>query len=177
MAGFRPRRAEGGHNSGEHRDFILKNSETFTVGDQVVLTSGFVALSTTDRPIGVIDGFVDSAGLPLSAQHAVAHGGTYSGTPGTVGSETLATASNNQTVAKIRGRIVVDHRQEFYNDANGSLTQAMVGQYFSSTNSDQINASTNSNSALVWVLTDIDPDSDGDASKGIFKIAQHAWNQ
>ena len=124
--------------------------------------------------IGVVVGFVDSAGLPLEAQHVNASDFTLSGRQGSIGSGTVISASDNTTVAKIQAVVNVSPHQEYFNDADGSLAQAQVGTYYDSlAASDQIDQSTTGSSGQ-WVLMSIDPENDGDASNGIFRIAEHA---
>lgn len=172
MAGFTARRAEGGHNSGEQRHFVIKNSAVLSVGEAVNFDSGYLdSAGATERVLGIIEGFVDSKGLPLVAQHVTGSDFSYTGNPG---SETVTVASDNATVSMVKAVVNIDHRQEYYNDADDDLTAAMLGTYFD-TNSGglEIDVAT-TGSTGQFVLMELDPDDDGDASKGIFRIAEHA---
>ena len=182
MAGFIPRSMQGGDDSGETRDFVITNSTTITIGDAVRLASGFIALADqTNRPLGVVTGIVkrestnaNDPTLPLGTDAIGSVSGTRTGNPGNVGSETYASASDNQTVDMVMARVLVDPSQEYYNDSDGTLTAAMIGTYFDClAASDQIDQSSTSTTGQ-FVLMAIDPDNDADASKGIFRIAEHA---
>lgn len=180
MAGFHPFRTEGGATGGEVRDFIIENSATITIGDDVDVTAGYVGLTgATARSMGIVQGFVKDLGngtrVPLDQDAAGSISATRSGNAGVVGSDTVAVASDNQTVDKIMARVVIDPSMEYYNDADGSLTQAMIGTYFNNVSaSDQISQSSSAvfdeaNATEQWILMQIDPFNDGDASKGIFR--------
>lgn len=172
MAGFTARRNEGGHSSGEQRHFIIKNSAVLSVGEAVNFDAGYIdSIGTTERVLGVVEGFVDKNGLPLVAQHVTGSDFSYTGNPG---SETVTVASDNATVSQVKAVVNIDPRQEYYNDADDSLTAAHLGTYFD-TNSGglQIDVATTGSSGQ-FILMERDPDNDGDASKGIFRIAEHA---
>ena len=178
MAGFNPRRTEGGDSTGEVRDWIVTDSTELTLGDATRLTGGnndqnLTIVAATNRVLGVLIGFVDSNGLPLVAQHAYAYGGTYSGTPGSIGSETYTADSDNEATEHIKGRVIIDPRQEYYNDADADLAAGDDGNYMDVVAaSDQINVASLSATAAQFMLMERDPDNDADASKGIFRIAE-----
>lgn len=177
MAGFYARRSEGGHSSGEQRHVLIGNSKTITLGDAVnVTTDGTLDVAGVgERVLGVVEGFVDKNGLPLVAQHAEGTDYTESGNPGVVGSETVAVASDNATDSQVQAVVNVDASQEYYNDADEDLDLTDDYQYFDVVAAgDQIDADTVGTSGQ-FVLIERDPDNDGDASKGIFRIAEHAF--
>jgi hypothetical protein len=69
--------------------------------------------------------------------------------------------------------MICDPYALFYNDADGSLTSAMDMEFFSLVDEDQIDADTNHATIGEMQLWKRDPDGDGDASKGLFRIV--AW--
>lgn len=180
MAGFTPYRTISGKTGGEVRDFIIDNSKTITLGDAVDVTAGYADLTgATGRSMGVVVGLVRDIGgdqrVPLDQDAAGTVGGTRSGNAGVIGSETYVSASDNTTVDKVLARVIVDPNMEYYNDADGSLAQADIGTYHDLVAaSDQIDQDTGStgqegDNTNGWILLEIDPHNDGDASKGIFK--------
>lgn len=177
MAGFYPRLREGGDSTGETRQFIIDNSVTMTLGDAVNMdtaTGGIDVAGIGERLLGVVVGFVDQNELPLDSQHVTGSDWTHSGaTSGTIGVETVATAADNVTDSKIKGVVIIDPNQEYYNDANDDLDQTDVGQGFDVTASgDQIDASTVSSGEGQFICMSLDPDNDSDDSKGLFRIAE-----
>lgn len=179
MAGFDPRRREGGNSTGEVRDFIATDSSTLTLGDSTRMTGGaadnHLALAAAgNRVLGVLVGFVDQNGLPLVAQHVTDVDGTQSGTPGSIGSETYVAAGDNEATAQVKGRVIIDPRQEYFNDANGDLELGDDALYYDVVAaSDQIDQSSEGTNGQ-FILFERDPDRDSDASKGIFSIAESA---
>lgn len=182
MAGFQFRRTEAGQTAGELREFIIANSQTITIGDMVTVTSGFATLALAgNRIVGCVIGLKKDLGngntVPLGLDAAGTISGIRSGNAGVVGSDTVAAASNNQTVDKVVAVLNVDQLAEYYNDASGDLTTAELGKYFDIVAaSDQIDQSTATNTySAQMVCTRLNPDGDNDLSKGIFRIVEHSW--
>jgi len=98
--------------------------------------------------------------------------GTYSGTGGVFGSETYTAGDDNLTDEMIKARIVWDPFAFFYNDAAGDLALADEWQFFDLTDEDQIADQEGHATAGAFQLVKRDPDGDGDASKGVFRIAE-----
>lgn len=174
MAGFFARRTEGGDSTGETRQILLANSITVTVGDAMSInTTGLLDLAGVgERVLGVVEGFVDKNGLPLTAQHKT---GTDYTTSGAGDSATVVTASDNSTDSMVRAIVNVRATQEYYNDADEDLDLTDDYQYFDVVAAaDQIDASTVSTTGQ-FILVERDPDRDADLSKGIFRIAEHAF--
>ena len=68
ITGFQFKYNLAGRTSGIQRNFTISNSATITVGDMVKLTSGFIALASSNSPImGVVIGIVDKDGIDLSS--------------------------------------------------------------------------------------------------------------
>jgi hypothetical protein len=181
MAGFYPYRTTGGQTGGEVYDFIIEDSATITIGDAVDLVAGYIGLTGTGadaRSIGVVLGFgklLDNGEVvPLDQDAAGSVSGTRSGNAGVPGSETYVAASDNITVDQVTARVIVDPNMQYYNDASGTLTQAMVGTYFDMlSTSDQIDISTTATYSAHFILLERDPFNDADLSKGIFKLVEH----
>jgi len=146
-------------------DFIIDNSEAVRVGDAVDLNSGFIqVVDAGDDVLGVIRGIVDQNGLAVN--HADAD------IDGTVNDDVSYTAaSDNQTDKQVRVQCIVSPFALFYNDADSDLTQAEVGTFFDTTaTGDQITGTGTTSGQFQLISTD--PDGDGDASKGLFKISE-----
>ncbi len=176
--GFYPYRTLGGNTGGDERDFIIEDSATLTLGDTVDVTAGYAGqCANSERPMGVLIGFVVLIGngrsVPIDQDASGTLTGTHSGNSGVVGSETYVTASDNITVDQVMARVQVDPMMEYYNDADSTLTQAEVGTYFDTNSAgDRITGAgttgAEGSNNTGWILTEIDPFNDGDASKGVF---------
>lgn len=89
--------------------------------------------------------------------------------------DTVAVSSTNQSDAtrNIKAEIIVNPDVLFYNDANGDLAATNEGQLFDTVAAgDQIDQSSASDTSGQFQLIERDPDGDGDASKGLFRIAE-----
>lgn len=167
MAGFEYRGQINGAENPILENLIIDNSATVTVGDVITMSTGFVAVATSSSVVyGVVVGLVSDKGIDLNNPH-VTYGGTY-----TDSSNTYVAASDNETVDKVRAVVCPDPNAIWYNDSSGSLTTAMLKQHFKLSDEDQIDQSTNSATVGQFQLWKLDPDADGDASKGLFRIAQ-----
>lgn len=150
-------------------EFIIANSETITIGDAITLSSGFAAVcGANDRPIGIAEAIVDADGLPV---HGVV---SYADHDGTVtGDDTYAASNDNQTDKQVKVRVMIPRSNDlFYNDADDTLSQADIGKFYDmNSTGDNIDVASAATPA-VWQLVEIDPDGDGDASKGLFRVAE-----
>ena len=167
MAGFEYRGQTNGKDNPILENLIIANTTTVTVGDAVTMASGFVALSTSSSVgiYGVVVGLVTDKGIDLNNPH-VSYTGTY-----TDSSNTYVSASDNQTVDKVRAVVCSDMNALWYNDSSGTLTTAMLKQHFKLSDEDQIDQSTNSAIVGHFQLWKLDPDADADASKGLWRIS------
>ena len=167
MAGFEYRGQINGAQNPILENLIIGNSVTVTVGDAVLLTTGFVALGTSSSVgiYGIVVGLVTDKGIDLNNPH-VSFTGTY-----TDSSATYVAASDNQTVDKVRAVICPDPMALWYNDSSGTLTTAMLKQHFKLSDEDQIDQSTNTAAVGQFQLWKLDPDTDADASKGLWRIS------
>jgi hypothetical protein len=183
MAGFYPYRTLRGDTTGATKDFLIENSATITLGDDVDVTAGYAGLTgASARSMGIVIGFYRDLGngqkISLSANAAgTLSTGVRSGNQGVTGSDTFVAGSDNVTIDKVGVTVVIDPEMEYYNDANATaaLTAAKVGTYFNNVSaSDQIDSNTSavfdeSDATEQWILLEINPHNDGDTSKGIFK--------
>lgn len=162
-------------------EFLLDDSAQFTLGDAVRLdTDGLLVVSgATSTTLGILVGLVDQNGIPVASPRAQGvSGSTLSG------DDTITTSSTNSTdgTRKLKGQVIVDPAGTnlYYNDANGSLAQTNLGQCFDMTSTgDQIDTGTAADGTAVFQLMQIDPDGDGDASKGLFRLnePQHRYTE
>ena len=172
--GFEFRKSLVGLEHPATMDFILDDSATYTIGDAVRLdTDGhLVVCGATDTVLGILVGIVDRNGIPVSADRAT---GTDGAT--VTGDDTVTTSSTNTSDAtrNLKGQVIVDPAGLclFYNDADDTLAQTNVGQGFDLTAAgDQIDVETATDGTALFQLIEIDPDNDGDASKGLFRIVE-----
>lgn len=153
------------------QDYYIAGSATLTIGDLVrVNTSGLlVNCATTEAPLGVLVGIVDQNGVNAFSPRA-------KGTSGATltGDDTITTASTNYTDAtkQLKGQVIVDvgGTNLYYNDADGDFTIASLFMMYDVADGDQVTTGGASDATGQVQLVVIDPDGDGDASKGLFRI-------
>jgi hypothetical protein len=169
MAGFFYRKHLLGLTTGATARVIIDNSETVTVGDAVDLNSGFAqVVDSGDDIFGIVIGIEDNSGVNIESSYADVDG-VASGSGNAL---TYAAASDNQTDKLVKAVVMVDQNALFYNDADSSLTQAEVGTFFDTTaDGDQVTSSGDAAKG-AFQLMELDPDGDGDESKGLFRIAE-----
>ena len=143
-------------------EFIGKNSIIFTVGDAVRMnTSGFLDLSVANEQVmGIVQTVVDTNGLPV--------------TPDSGTTNTWTMASDNQTVALRKVQIVPAFGDyAFSTDSDTTITTADLGVYFN-VNATSDGVVTAGQSATIGTLMfqciGLDPNGDGDASMGLYRI-------
>ena len=140
--------------------FIIDNSDVVSIGDAMSInTDGHAILgAASDEILGIAVGVVDKNGLPIAPD---------SGT-----TDTYTMDSDNETVDQNEVEVVVDKYSLFYNDSSGTLATTNLMQFFDLTDEDQINQGTASDASGQFQLISLDPDGDGDVSKGLFRIAE-----
>lgn len=141
--------------------YIINNSETLTVGDAVKLdANGHVTLAgATYKVLGIVQTVVDANGKAVA---------TDSGT-----TNTWTVESDNETDKLYQAAVYVSDTALYYNDADGTLATTNLLQFFDVVAaSDQISQASASDTSGQFQLISIDPDGDGDASKGLFRIAE-----
>ena len=169
MAGFSLRGHLLGASNPVTRDAIITDSETVTVGDAIQMTDGFAQVcDANERIMGIAVGITDASGIDLDSTSSDNYDGTW-----TSSTKTYVATSDNESDKKVRVKMICDPYALFYNDASGTLTSAMDMEFFSLADEDQVDYSTNSATVGEMQLWKRDPDGDGDASKGIFRIV--AW--
>lgn len=153
---------------------LIANSTTVKVGQAVrVNTAGFIVpagAGSTVAVLGIVSGLVDNNGVPVNAfQYDVSKTGHTNS-----GDDTVVTASDNQTrsLAVYAMIQVALEPVLYYNAASGALAQTNLLQFFNVVStSDQIDQSSSSDSAGQFQLIQLDPDNDGDTTKGLFRVA------
>lgn len=169
MSGFKFRKSLRGSQEVAELQLLANDSNTFQIGDLIrVDADGHAALATAgDLILGVVTGVVDRNGLAIDPDD------------GTV--DTYTTASDNTTDADKKYKVrYIPALQDylFYNDADANLAQNQLFQYFPINDENDVDGSTGNDSTLNTVrLIELDPDNDGDASKGLFQIVESFWAQ
>ena len=168
MSGFTLRkRISGPAKDVTHLEVVGANSVVIQKGDVIrVNTGGFGALFTAgDLVLGIVDGVVDANGLNV--------------TPDSGTLDTWTMASDNQTVAlkKIQYTPAIQDYL-FYNDADADLARTNLFQYFPLNDENDVDGTTGSDATINTVrLIQLDPDGDGDLSKGLFQFVESFWAQ
>ena len=154
-------------------DFLIDDSATLTVGDAVCIDAdGHVdVVAAGGSVLGILMGIVDQDGINVFET------GRAGGTSGSTltGDDTIAVSSTNTSDAtrKLKARVAISNglNAKYYNDSDGSLAQANLGQFFDTdATGDQIATGTASDASGQFQLVEIDPDGDADLSKGIFIV-------
>lgn len=175
--GFRFRKSLSGLEHPSTMDVILAGSATVKIGDLVrVNTSGLlVRCETGEVPAGVLVGIVDKNGINVFSPRA-------SGTTGATltPDDQVATASTNATDATkyLKGQVVMDPAGDclWYNDSDNTLAQTNLFQMFDVANGNQVTVGSAGEANGQVQLIEIDPDGDGDASKGLFRINENQFS-
>lgn len=167
MAGFTFRKSLTGAGEAASLQIIGANSVVFQRGDVIrVNNAGFGALFTAgDLVLGVVTGVVDKNGARID--------------PDANTLDVYTMASDNQTVAQKKVQYIPALQDYlFYNDSDDTLARTNLFQYFPLNDENDVNGSSSSDSTLDTVrLIEIDPDGDGDASKGLWQFVESFWAQ
>lgn len=160
MRGFEFRKSLITKDSPTLLSYIIDNSDTITLGDAVMInTDGHVVVATAgEEVLGIVVGVVDSKDNAVDADS------------GTLADYTVE--SDNETDKAWKVKVIVDKYSLFANDASDTLATTNLGQFFDLTSESQIDASSASDTTGQFQLISLDPDNDGDASKGLFRIAE-----
>ena len=174
--GFRFRKSLSGKDEPAAVNFRVANSSTLKIGDAVRLnTGGFLVRAAAGNPVlgvlvGLYGGDSENDGLNLFAFGAPTTGATLTE------DDQAATASDNQTRQTfVSGAVACDPSGDdlWYNDADGDLARTNLLQCFDVVAaSGQIDNTSASDSNGQFQLVQLDPDGDGDLSKGLFRIAE-----
>lgn len=175
--GFYFRKSLYGVDQPAAQTYIIDNSATVKIGDLVrINTSGYlVRCATGGIPAGVLVGIVDQNGTGVFSPRATGVAGATL-TP----DDTCATSATNTTdlTRQISGQVLIDPASNllFYNVADGALTQTMLFQTFDVANGNQVTSGGGSDTTSKEVmLMSLDPDGDGDTTKGLFRIANNQF--
>jgi len=162
----------GNKAAADVREYIIGNSKTITLGDAVTFDgSGYLQLAGAGNKIaGIVVGIVDKDGIPVFSKN-------FSGSGSVSGDDTYTTASDNTTVDQVKAQIACSTDNLWYNEADSTLSQAEVGEYFDLTAaSDQVTGTGDTAVAQMQLVklisTNGGPNSNGE---GLFKIAESWW--
>lgn len=176
--GFKFRKSLNGLEHPATIQVIIADSATLTLGDIVrVSTSGYVKRAAAGEPVaGVLDGIVDQNGINVFSPRAQGVTGTTL-TP----DDTVAVSSTNTSdgTRKLKAIIIPDvgGHNLYFNDADGDLAQTNLFQFFDvGSNSGQISQSSASDANGQAQLIQIDPDGDGDLSKGLYRFNETQYS-
>jgi len=151
----------------ERSDFLpvlMGNTVTFVMGDLVTVDSdGLLQLITSsdEKVCGVVKGFVAKNGESVSFLSGY--------------DDRVTTASDNSTVAMNKAIVDVGREIWFQMDADASLAQTNLFQYFDMNNSYQVDVADASDSNGAVQLIKLDPEGVSDASMGLYRIADHQF--
>lgn len=169
MSGFKFRKSLDGAQEVAELQILAAPSVVFQIGDLIrVNNAGTASLVTAgDLILGVVTGVCDKNGLPLTPDAGTLD--TY-----TMASDNVSNADKNYKVRYIPAL----QEYLFFNDADDTLAQTNLFQYFNLNDENDVDVSGSSDSTLSSVrLIELDPDNDGDASKGLFQIVESFWAQ
>lgn len=184
VKGFKPYRSLYGVDMPNSLNFLLENSVTLTIGDAVRLdTNGAIKRCAAADPavLGILTALYDQNGQVGVFASSRIPGTAIAGATLTP-DDTIVTASDNRTsgAKQLKGAVTMDPSGMilYQNVTNGALAQANVGQFFNvaSGNSGQIDQASASNTAGQFQLVALDPDGDGDTTKGLFRVAQNQFS-
>jgi len=141
---------------------LADDSVTYVLGDLVTVnTDGHVALVTNsdEKIAGVVTGFVDRNGVHVAFDTGY--------------NDRVTTDSDNTSDEYVY--ILVDVGREIWIqiDADASLSQTNVFQYFDLNNSYQVDVGDASDTNGALQLLKLDPEGEDDASMGLYRIADH----
>lgn len=158
-------------------DVRVANSVTLDLGDAVrVNTSGFLDTADAGETVaGILQGFKVITAGNVDGVNPFSLGADVTGLTLTDDYRIAVSASNQtRTDAYLVGVVEIDPAGSilYYNDADEDLDATDDFAYFDvvSGSEGQIDASTVSNANGQFQLVSRDPDNDGNASKGLFRI-------
>jgi hypothetical protein len=171
--GFRFKKTFYGSEQPAPLIYRITNSATIKIGDAVRIDdSGYVNVVGVGGPVGgICVGIVDENEInPLSFGYINNTGCTL------IPDDSVTAASDNETrtTGHVQAQIVIDPAGSclWYNDADGDLAVTNTFQLFDIVTAGQVDAGTLSDTSGQFQLISRDPDNDGDASKGLFRIAE-----
>lgn len=151
------------------RSEVIANSTTVTESDSVKLASGFVALGTTGA---LVFGHVASIGTKdlLGVGSTGAAGAAFGSFAGT-----FLTASNNQTVAKVKASVDISKFSLYSAEEDATIGTTtgsnLAGYYQDLADEDTLDESTASTSPAQYFGWGVDPDKPVNALVQIYESA------
>lgn len=177
--GFRLRKnLYGLQTEGQQLKVRVANSTTLKLGDAVrINTGGFLVRSAAGEAVlGILTGFIGATVNDVTGTNPFSLGGDITGLTLTEDDQIVTSATNQtRTELYLVGEVTVDPAGIllWYNDSDGTLARTNIGQYFDVlSGSNQIDSASAADTNGQFELIEIDPDNDGDASKGLFRIAE-----
>lgn len=173
MAGFEYRGQLNGAENPVVLTVPIAASSAVKVGDAVKLQtfasgSGVLRATGGSKILGVVQGIVNNVGIDLDNADPASFAGTWASSTGT-----YTASSANMTVKTVSVLIVVDKNAIWYNDAAGDFAAADIMKAFDLADQDQVADQNGADAAGALRLIKLDPDGDGDASKGLFIIVEN----
>lgn len=163
---FRPFGTLNPHGAPVLRSEILANSITVVHNDCVIATSGFVALGTTGT---LVLGFVDSisTNMGVGVQTSGAAGAAMGSFVGT-----FLTASDNQTVAKVRAQVDISkftlRTGSPDSDIATTTGSGLLGYHTDILDEDDVDESTAATTAAQLTIWGVDPSAA--TTRGVYSI-------
>ncbi len=143
---------------------LIDDSITVVMGDLVTVnTDGHVALITNsdEKIAGIVTGFVDRNGKHVDFTTGY--------------SDRVTTDSDNTSDEYVNALVDVGREIWFQIDADASLAQTNLFMYFDLNNSYQVDFDDASDTNGAVQLIKLDPEGVGDASMGLYRIADHQF--
>lgn len=143
---------------------LMGNTVTFVIGDLVTVDSdGYLQLLTSsdEKVAGVVTGFVGKNGEHVDFATGY--------------EDRITTSGTNATVKMDHAIVDVGREIWFQMDADASLAQTNLFQYFDTNNSYQVDVADASDTNGALQLIKLDPEGVSDASMGLYRIADHQF--
>jgi len=160
-------------------NFVIGNSQTIYLGAAVTISGGYVVpATTTSKILGVVIGLVDRYDRPLDTTFTAVKNYTGTFTNGGPGVQNYASSSTNATGDMVKAKIIVDQDTLYVNATQSALTAANLFNFFrirTATNATQLATYVNGD-VTQFQLIKLDPDSTGDTTQGLFRIAQSIFD-
>ncbi len=162
----------GGKENPVTLPILIANSQDVAVGEALVMQTlssggGCLSASAGSKVIGICVGIVNADGIDLDNANPATYDGTWVSS-----TKTYTASSDNMTDKKVKALVVVDREALWNNDTAGDLAAADEFKFFDLTSATQIANQNGDDAKGAFVLISRDPDGDGDASKGLFIIAE-----
>ena len=154
--------------------FLIDDSATVKAGDSITLDSDGNARRSAvgEAVLGIAVALTDLNGLNVFTPQAAGLTGST-----LTEDDQIAVSSTNTTDATRNVKVLVQLDPAgcllWYNDSSGTLARTNLLNLFDVVSGgNQVDQSTASETSGQYQLIKIDPDGDGDASKGLFRIAE-----